>query len=83
LDFTGKTLTEHAAPYAKMSKQIQGLDGLTIDEAMFLEKPERRFYSVDVANIRSSLIDEVIRTVPPSEIEQRLSRYVHKTIRNT
>jgi hypothetical protein len=81
-EVTGKSLRQHAAPMAQLSREIDGLANLNADEARFRDKPERRFYSVDMSKIRQSMIDEVIRTVPPAEIEQLMSRFINPNIRN-
>jgi hypothetical protein len=68
LKHTGKTLTEIAAPFAEQSRKVLSVDSLSEDEARFMDKPERRFYSIDMDNVRSQILGDVIRTVSPSEI---------------
>jgi hypothetical protein len=72
----GSTIEQIARPYALESKQVLKLSGLTADEARFLEKPERRFYSIDRGNLRPELLEDVVRTISPDEMEQYCSKYI-------
>jgi hypothetical protein len=76
---TGKTISGWAAPFARMSREVLRISGLTPDEARFLEKPERRFYSVDENKVRDEIMNEVVRTVSPDE----LTMYCKKFIKNS
>lgn len=73
----GRTLTAIAEPYARLSKEVLQVSGLSLDEARFLEKPERRFYSVDKNKIRQPIMDDVVRTISPSEIARLCKPYVN------
>ena len=72
----GNTIDKIAAPWARMSRDVLGVAQLNEEEARFLEKPERRFYSVDMDLVRQEIKDDVIRTVSPDEIYQRGIHYI-------
>lgn len=72
----GQTLTSLSQPYLIMSKKVLGTGAVNEDEARFLEKPERRFYSVEMNRVRKEIREEYVRTIPPEEIERRLRPYI-------
>jgi hypothetical protein len=76
----GRSLTAISSPIADLSRNVLGMSGLSPEDARFLEKPERRFYSLDASKVSRRLVDDVIRTVPPDEIMQLISRYVKPKI---
>lgn len=65
----GYSITSVAKESADLSRKVLGLSGLTLDEALLLEKPERRHYSIDMDRIRGSIADDIVRTVPPELIQ--------------
>jgi hypothetical protein len=72
----GATITQIAKPFARLSREVLKVGNLSMDEARFLDKPERRFYSIDMTKVRSEITADVIRTISPDEIYQRSSRYI-------
>lgn len=74
--YYGNTIDKIAAPWARMSRDVLGVAQLSEEEARFLEKPERRFYSVNMDLVRKEIKDDVIRTVSPDEIYQRGIHYI-------
>lgn len=73
----GKTLSQIAKPYAELSKDVLGVSGLNDAEARLLDKPSRRFYSVDMDDIRPQILDTIVRTIDPLTIEELCGQYIH------
>jgi len=77
----GASIDTFARPYAALSRRVLQIGNLTEEEARLLEKPERRFYSVEGAKVRSSIMDEIVRTVSPDEIAQYCTQYIKPAYR--
>lgn len=72
----GQTVQQMSYPYLEMSESILGTADHTLDEARFLEKPERRFYSIDESSLSSQVLDQVVRTISPDQIREHCSHLI-------